>query len=297
MDSASKRVLITGLDSFTGYHLDRYLSSLGYHVFGTTLKSASGERLLHCDITDAQQCEQVLAKISPDFIIHLAGISYVGHAQAEAFYRVNTLGTECLLQAVTKVTPAIKKVILASSATVYGDQGLEVLDESLCPRPANHYGISKLAMEFVASHYFDRLPIVIARPFNYTGVGQPEHFLVPKIVSHFKQHKTSIELGNLHVAREFNDARFACEVYAKLLASDAKSVITNLCSGQAIRLLDIVSMMNDIAGYEIEVKVNPAFVRANEIAKLVGSTERLYSLIDPIEPIDIRSTLSDIYKQ
>lgn len=297
MDSASKRVLITGLDSFTGRHLDRYLSNLGYHVFGTTLGSSSGERLLHCDITDAQQCEHVLTSVLPDFVIHLAGISYVGHARLDAFYQVNTLGTEYLLQAIANVTPSIKKVILASSATVYGNQGLEVLDESLCPRPANHYGISKLSMEFVASHYFGRLPIIVVRPFNYTGVGQPEHFLLPKIVSHFKQRKSSIELGNLHVAREFNDVRFACEVYAKLLVSEGNSVITNLCSGQAIRLLDIVSMMNDIANYEIEVKVNPAFVRVNEISKLVGSTERLFSLIGPIDSIDTRTTLSNMYAQ
>ncbi len=65
---------------------------------------------------------------------------------------------------------------MASSATIYGNQGLEVLDESLCPIPANHYGASKYAMECLVKNYFTKLNIIITRPFNYTGVGQAEHF-------------------------------------------------------------------------------------------------------------------------
>ncbi len=67
----------------------------------------------------------------------------------------------------------------------------EVLDESLCPKPANHYGASKYAMESLVSGYFNKLPIIIIRPFNYTGVGQADHFLIPKIVEHFREKKKS----------------------------------------------------------------------------------------------------------
>ena len=296
MVSASNRVLITGLDSFTGRHLERHLSGLGYQVCGTTLKAGDNQRLFQCDIAKSDDCDRVIATVRPDYVIHLAGISFVGHAHTEAFYQVNTIGSEYLLQAIIKHAPEIKKVILASSATVYGDQGLEVLDETLTPRPTNHYGISKLAMEFVAANYFNRLPIIITRPFNYTGIGQPEHFLVPKIVSHFKQHQSVIELGNLHVAREFNDVTFACDVYAQLLTANETGIATNLCSGKAIRLLDIIAIMNEIAGYEIEVTVNPAFVRPNEIKKLVGSTQRLFSLIGQVDTPDIRSTLQTMYE-
>lgn len=290
------KVLITGLDSFTGSHLGRWLSDSGHQVFGTSLKSGDGKRLLQCDIAEADDCERVVRQVKPDYVVHLAGISFVGHEHLDAFYKVNTVGTEYLLQALAQHAPDVKKVVLAGSATVYGNRGLPVLDESLAPQPANHYGMSKLAMEFAAANFYGKLPIIITRPFNYTGVGQPEHFLIPKIVTHFKRGEKTIELGNLHVAREFNDIRFACDVYARLLECSSDGLITNLCSGHAVRLLDIVAMMNEIAGYEIEVKVNPAFVRANDIPSLVGSPERLENTIGRLKTFSIRDTLLEMYR-
>ncbi|QIR75439.1 GDP-mannose 4,6-dehydratase [Sulfurospirillum diekertiae] len=293
---ASKKVLITGIDSFTGYHLKTHLKKQGYNVYGTVFSNGDEAETFTCNITNKENCLHVMRQIQPNFLIHLAGISYVGHDDVEALYKVNTLGTQNVLDALCTSESNVQKVILASSATVYGDQGCEELEESMCPKPANHYGISKLAMEHMARGYFAKLPITIVRPFNYTGIGQPEHFLVPKIVSHFKRREQTIELGNLHVAREFNDVAFTCKVYEKLLESTMDSDIVNLCSGKAISLMEIISLMNAIAGYEIEVKVNPSFVRDNEIKRLVGSTQKLEKTIDHICPIELEETLRKMYE-
>lgn len=293
---ASKRVLITGIDSFTGVHLSKYLEQLGYEVFGTVISGGDDMQTFVCDITDSKACAHVIKKLQPEYIIHLAGISFVGHADTEAFYLINTIGTQNLLDAVVQAAHSVEKIILASSATVYGEQKSEVLDESMCPQPANHYGISKLSMEHAARGFFSRLPIIIVRPFNYTGVGQPDHFLVPKIVSHYKRGDKYIELGNLDVAREFNDVTMACDIYAQLLKSDAQSEIFNLCSGNAISLMDIIALMDSVAGYKIDVRVNPAFVRANEIKRLVGSTKKLEKAIGAIKPVSFKQTLQTMYE-
>ena len=290
-----KKVLITGIDSFTGAHLSSYLQKNGYDVHGTSLFE-SGAKKYKCDITCKEQVIEILQKVEPDFFIHLSGISFAAHGNSEDFYRVNTIGTTNILDAFVELEQNPKKIILASSATVYGNQGLEVLDESLCPLPSNHYGASKYAMECLARGYFDKLPIIITRPFNYTGVGQAEHFLIPKIVKHFKEKQDFIELGNLHVEREFNDVSFTCEVYKKLLECEAKGEVVNIATNRGIKLLDVIIMMSEIAGYKIEVKVNPAFVRKDEIKSLSGSSEKLFSLIGKIEPQEFKETLREMFE-
>lgn len=294
--SRSKRLLITGIAGFTGDHLARYFTALGYEVYGTTIDEPCMPNLFRCDLRDRDAIRSVVEHIHPTHVIHLAAISFVAESNTSLIYDVNVIGSCNLLDALAGLSKAPQKVILASSATVYGDQGCEVLDESMCPRPVNHYGCSKLVMEQMASTYRSKFPIIITRPFNYTGVGQPEHFLIPKIVNHFKEHKSIIELGNLHVEREFNDIRDVCEIYAKLLTCDAQGETLNLCTGRGITLLSVIDRMNEIAGYEIEVRVNPAFVRPNEIKRLVGSVDRLTSLIGTIKPRPIRDTLLSMYE-
>ena len=206
------------------------------------------------------------------------------------------LGTLNLLQALAALKRPPRRIIVASSANVYGTPKEDVLDESLCPAPVNHYAASKLAMECMVRTWCDRLPILITRPFNYTGPGQAEHFLVPKIVRHYRERAPHIELGNLHVSRDYSDVEDVVAAYLALLESDVRSEVVNICSGRAIALLDIIDMMNEIAGYKIEVKVNPEFVRENEVPRLVGSPAKLRSLVDVPEPRPFVETLRRMYE-
>lgn len=290
-----KKILITGIDSFTGVHLSSYLENSGYDVYGTSLFK-SNDKKFKCDITLKEDILAVFREVSPDYLIHLSGISFAAHGNNEDFYKINTIGTTNILEGFMELGLNPSKIILASSATVYGNQGLEVLDESLCPKPANHYGASKYAMECLSQGYFDKLNIIITRPFNYTGIGQAENFLIPKIVKHFKEKKETIELGNLYVSREFNDVEFVCEAYKRLLECDTKSEVLNIATNNGIKLLDVIDMMNKIAGYEIEVQVNSAFVRKDEIKSLTGSCEKLYRLIGEITPKQMELTLREMFE-
>ena len=288
-------VLITGINGFTGIHLEQYLRALGYDVYGTVIDTPLSKNHYQCDITQVAQIDAVVQSVQPDYVIHIAAISFVGESNASLIYDVNVLGTENLLQSLIKHKIEPKKVILASSATVYGNQGKEVLDESMTPQAVNHYGCSKLAMELISANYFDKLPLIITRPFNYTGLGQAEHFLIPKIIKHYKERAKTIELGNLDVAREFNSIGFIVQSYYKLMLCDDASVVVNLSSNQPIKLLDVIEQMNTIAGYTIEVAVNPAFVRPNEIASLAGCTQKLESMIGTLPKLSLEETLTSMY--
>jgi nucleoside-diphosphate-sugar epimerase len=147
-------------------------------------------------------------------------------------------------------------------------------------------------MEYVARLYTERLPLVIARPFNYTGVGQDGTFLLPKIVNHVRHRAPVIELGNLDVMRDFSDVRTVVEYYARLLECPrSMGKILNVCSGRAYSLHAVVDIVRELSGHEFSVRVNPAFVRANEVKVLRGSRARLEQLVGPVDDIPLRETL------
>lgn len=296
-----KRVLITGIHGFTGRYLQQELLQAGHQVFGLAAHGEAEEGVLIADLCDPAALTQVVQAVRPDWVVHLAAIAFVAHGDVEAIYRVNVMGTRNLLAALAASEHQPQAVLLASSANIYGNaSSQEPISEDCTPQPANDYAVSKLAMEYMARLWQDKLPLIFARPFNYTGVGQSENFLLPKIVSHFRADKRSIELGNLDVARDFSDVRTLVANYHGLLQQTRQSVgqTFNLCSGQATSLFEVLALMEEIAGYKIEVRVNPAFTRANEVKRLLGSNARLMQVLgDRMPPaIALRDTLRWMYQ-
>lgn len=262
------KLLITGAKGFTGIYLSEAAQEGGFQTIA-----------LSANLNDMEALEQEVLEIKPDYVAHLAGISFVASKDHEAFYRVHALGTSNLLQALAKLQSAPKKILLASSATVYGNSANHLSTEDQALAPIDHYATSKVAMEEMAKTFFKRLPIVIARPFNYTGPGQKGNFLIPKLVDHFAQKKPFIELGNLNIEREFNDVHMICDAYLQLLELGNAGEIYNVCSGQARSLQFVLDTLKEITGHDIEIRVNPDFVRASEVHRMVGSPEKLKNLL------------------
>lgn len=277
------RILITGVDGFTGRHLTALLASQGHEVFGISHRPITspveGLSAAHaCDLTDAQGLKDIVDQVQPDKVAHLAAIAFVSHGVVEDIYRTNVVGTRNLLEALSAVQE-IDAVLLASSANIYGNRVSGAIDEDVAPDPVNDYAVSKVAMEYVAKLYQERLPIIIARPFNYTGVGQSVDFVIPKIIDHVLCKARQIELGNLDVARDFSDVRDVVLAYAALLAEpDAVGQVFNICSGTPHSLGDVITMIKEISGHDFEVIVNPAFVRKNEVKMLWGDRTKIEGL-------------------
>ncbi len=270
------------------------LRAQGCHVvaLGSQDKVEGAHETIVADLRNSEAMGAAVAAARADRVVHLAALAFVGHGNVEDFYSVNLLGTRNLLAALEQSDYPPAQILLASSANVYGNASAGVLDEDTIPSPANDYAVSKLAMEHVAGLWRDRLPITVVRPFNYTGVGQAEQFLIPKIVSHFARRAEVMELGNLEVARDFGDVRSVVAAYRQLLQTSAAIGRTvNVCTGQGHTLMEIVQMCQQITGHALEIRVNPAFVRANEVKVLVGDNRRLRGLIGSWEPVPMEQTL------
>ncbi|NVK01956.1 MAG: GDP-mannose 4,6-dehydratase [Oceanospirillaceae bacterium] len=268
------------------------LCSAGYEVFGTGSQTIESSNYYQADLSDILSLASVIEEVRPDVVVHLAALAFVAHGDAEALYKVNLIGTRNLLEALSQSTYQPSKVLVASSANVYGNQNEGLLTELSPVAPANDYAVSKLAMEFLAKTYIDRLPIVIARPFNYTGVGQDQKFLIPKIVKHFRQRAPNIELGNVDVWRDFNDVRSVVRAYCGLIGSGVAGQTYNIASGTTYSLREVIDLCTELTGHAIQISVNPAFVRANEVKTLSGDISKLRAVIADWNPLELRETLS-----
>lgn len=290
------RVLITGVGGFTGRYVARALIARGHQVIGMARHAdepavPEAEVTLYGDLGDPAGLRSLIDQARPDRVIHLAAISFVAHGDAKEIYQANLLGTLNLLQALAGGQWGRERILLASSANVYGDQGGR-LNETTSPLPTNHYGVSKLATEHLARIMGNQLPIIVARPFNYTGVGQAPSFIIPKLIDHARRGATAIELGNIDVARDFSDVRSVAECYARLLdCPEAAGQTFNVCRGQSVPLRQVIAMIEELAGRRFEINTNPAFLREGEIMDLYGCRDRLDAAIGPVARPDLRETL------
>jgi len=262
------RILLTGAEGFTGRHFIERASAKGHSIVA-----------LRSDLMEDEALRKEVLEVAPDAVVHLAAISFVGHADETAFYAVNVVGTTNLLDALARLPTKPQRVLLASSANIYGNTDASPISETQPPAPVNHYAMSKLAMEYMARTFHGRLDLVIARPFNYTGPGQSPSFLIPKLALHFAQRARAIELGNLDVEREFNDVRMLCDAYLELLAHGDAGESYNICTGRPHTLRHILDTFMRMTGHTPRIEVNPAFVRANEVHRLCGNPAKLDALL------------------
>ncbi len=263
------RIAVTGATGFTGRYFCEAAVAAGHEIARVS-----------SNLNDREGLARELTASNPDAVVHLAAISFVGHDDPEAFYKVNVIGTTNLLSATQLLKSNSAKVLIASSANVYGNTPASPISETQAPCPVNHYATSKLAMEFMAQTFAENMRITLVRPFNYTGPGQALNFVIPKIVDHFRRRETAIELGNIYVQREFNDVRMVCDAYLALLDEKTAGQIFNVCSGQTYTLQDVVQTLTELTGHHLEIRVNPAFVRPNEVHRLCGDPSKLQGFLN-----------------
>jgi len=291
------KVMITGANGFTGRYLCDLLASHNFEVHGLIhqVDPAIEQRGIaghECNLSDLQNLTRIVSDIRPNHLIHLAAISFVPHGNVEEIYRTNLVGTHNLLEAFIRSKCNPTTLLVASSANVYGNRVEGQISEDCGLDPINDYAISKVASEYVLKMYAEKLPIICARPFNYTGVGQSDLFLIPKIVSHARARSPVISLGNLDTARDFSDVRTVAMKYFRLIQTPAAIGQTfNICSGTAYSLKEILEMVARLSRHDIRVEVDPGLVRPNEVKQLWGDPRKLNSLIGTQDDIPLEHTI------
>ena len=288
------RALITGGKGFVGQWLSAHLKDRGDDVAIIDLET---------DVADGAAVRRVMSDVRPDAVYHLAAMTHVGDSwdQPSQVLRVNVLGTAEILAA-ARAIPELPRVLVVSSAEVYGVVGTDQLplDEHTATLPASPYAASKLAAEAVALQAWRGYgqPVMVVRPFNHIGPGQSPNFFVPalakRIVEARRAGAGSLPVGTLTTRRDFTDVRDVVVAYRRLIEAGEPGGVYNVCSGRDVAMAEVAHDLLRLAGADLELVTDPALVRPVDVPRLRGDATLLRETTGWLPVIPLATTLADV---
>jgi GDP-4-dehydro-6-deoxy-D-mannose reductase len=290
-------ILVTGANGFVGGHL---LPLLQTHYPSRDVIAFTG------DIRDTQAMRAQLRHIRPWACVHLAAIASVAEARRDedALWATNLQGTLHLAHAILADMPSCS-FLFASTADAYGDsfrQGNPV-DETIPLAPLNPYAASKAAADLaVGALAAEGLRAIRLRPFNHTGPGQSDAFVVPAFARQIArvaagQQAPVVRVGDIDPHRDFLDVRDVCAAYIACLdAGDSISPgsIFNISSGRTIRIGDILTDLLTEAGVTVQIEPDVSRKRVTDIPYASGDSRKLTQMTGWQPVIAWAQTLRDV---
>jgi GDP-4-dehydro-6-deoxy-D-mannose reductase len=281
------KALVTGIGGFVGPYLAANLLKNEYSVFGIdrSQSKVKGCKCFAADVTDEKALEDVISEVKPDVIFHLAGQSSVekSYQEPELTFKINVEGTNNIFAALINCNLR-PKVLIVSSADVYGTPDSVPIDEDADLSPKSPYARSRVEQEKIALGYNEEygIPVVISRSFSHTGPGQQENFVCPnfaKQVALAKKKKQSvIKTGNIEVKRDFTDVKDMVEAYRILMEKGVPGEIYNAGSGKSISLRQVLEILLKDAGVKAETEQEPSRVRKNDPPEIRADISKLKAL-------------------
>lgn len=287
------RILITGNSGLIGFHLVPLLESQGHEVLGVSRTNRHNHKNTFCtDLTNSNSTEFIFQKFKPEIVIHLAACAAEAKGQISPIDMVsrNLLLTTNVIR--SSVNAGVKKIVYASSVSVYGDAPVPYSEESQ-PKPKDVYGVNKLAGEQVLKimsqvYGFD---YTILRPHNLYGPGQNQNDLTKNVVNIFMRKllegNTYTILGDGTVRRAFSYAPDVARVFADAVTQFSKRTF-NVGSHQISTIQQLSDLLTSISGSEQLVEHKP--LRSQEIDLFIAGHD-LQDLLTEYHETDLKEGL------
>jgi GDP-4-dehydro-6-deoxy-D-mannose reductase len=246
---------------------------------GHPARTSTGVRWQSVDILDSAAVRRALEAIRPGIIFHCAGAAHVGQSwgTTSGTLRVNVFGTHTLVEAARAIVPEAQ-LLITSSALVYG-ASVHPIDENQPLRPANPYGLSKLAQEMVGVGNGGHPNTFIARPFNHFGPRQSESFVSAAFAKQIAEieagrKKPEIRVGNLETLRDLTDVRDTVRAYRMIIERGVAARPYNICTGEAIAVHRLLNTLVSLAQVTVRVVQDPSRYRPNDTPVVLGDPSR-----------------------
>lgn len=284
------RLLITGYCGFVGGFLGRAAAAEGYDVWGTDRLEkptcSDAPNYTNADLLDKSAVDKLLDAARPDYIVHLAAQSSVKRSFGDPVGTIlnNTVPVLHILDFLRE-TKSTCRLLAVGSADEYGPVKSPSdlpLREDCHVYPGSPYALAKTIQNRYCRHFASLYGVdaVVTRSFNHTGPGQTETFVLPSFARQVVEIKKGlrdpvIAVGDLDVKRDFLDVRDVCAAYLRLLRDGKKGETYNVCSGRSFRIRDTLDKMCELAGIDVEVKIDPERLRPADTPELRGDASKL----------------------
>lgn len=309
------RVLVTGADGFAGRFLLRHLLGAGHAVVGAVRPGSDAARgwltgdeyrqVTWVDLELANAASmQALFVSPPDAVVHLAAVASGSEARRDPGHAwvINAAGTARLLEAAAssrKDGRGDPLVLVVSSGEVYGP-GTGPRPESAPMVPVSPYAASKAGSELAAAEVARRtgLRVIVARPFQHTGPGQSDRYVVPAFARRLRQARLrgerNVPVGNLAPVRDISDVRDVVVAYSALLSRGTPGETYNVCRGEGLSLLELFGKLSEVVGVDAVPVADPSLARSSDIPDLVGDNSRLRAATGWSPTLSLDQTLNDV---
>lgn len=309
------RILITGITGFVGSHLAEYLlkKDPADEIYGIYRWRSRMENLhlihdkinmVECDLHDSGSVRQMMEKVRPDWIFHLAAQSYVlssWHAPADTISN-NILGQLNLLEAMRELNLDCRMQIAGSSEEYGLVKPDEVPIKETNPlRPMSPYAVSKVGQDMLAYQYFMSygFHVIRTRAFNHSGPRRGDVFVesnFAKQIADIEKGKQEpiLKVGNLEARRDFTDARDIVRAYYMALEKGIPGDVYNIASDNDYSIQEILDILLSKTKVKIKVEVDPARLRPSDVPILRGDYSKFHKLTGWKPEIPFEQTLEDL---
>ena len=266
------KVLIFGAGGFVGAYLSKEFMNHGYAVYGSGIRKASsipdGVVFETADLLDEENVKSLVLKIQPTHIVNLAAISNVilSWSIPQKTISVNVNGALNILEA-ARQCEEMPRVLLIGSSEEYKITD-KPINEEWELNANNPYGISKMMQERFSDIYRERygMKIFHVRPFNHTGIGQAETFVLPSFCKQVAEIEKSgrtgtMYVGNLSAKRDFGNVIDVARAYHMIIESDLCDKIFNVGTGKSYSIGEMLDYIISLSSQEIKVEKDPARFR------------------------------------
>ncbi len=306
------RILITGASGFVGSWLRRELEKRRLDQGTNLIVLTAGQGDVSdwkTDIADRGQVMTLIRGCRPTAIIHLAAIAAPADARKmpQRAWDVNFQGTMNLAYATMELAPEARFIFVGSSEA-YGASFIDAANapvkEGAALKPMNVYGATKAAADVLVGQLaHDGLKSIRFRPFNHTGPGQTDAYVVSAFAKQLAEISLGVKhpriaVGNLSAFRDFLDVRDVVRAYADaaLVEDVSKSLggVFNLSSGRSVQIQSILDMLIQLSGLKVDVEIDPQRLRGPEVAVALGDNKAALTAFGWKPEIELSRTLGDV---